>query len=156
MLLPEDFIFVTVKRFLICRGWQILGGEPPNGTSDDIIRIVIRPKSMKGRFHSLGALKVDLISKRGNTLLLTEVKSDYSGYDKRKLDRITTTRLIDLKNALWERCKIREDDIGRIVKSLAFSYGKEYPVDEQYIHFRVRGDGTVLIIKGRQISAIEV
>lgn len=156
MLLPEDFIFVTIKRFLITRGWQILGGEPPNGTSNDIIRIVIRPRSTKGRFHSLGALKVDLISKRGHTLLLTEVKPDYSEYDRRKLDLITTTRLLDLKDALWERCKIHEGDIKSIFKSLAFSYGRKLRVDEQYIHFRVKGDGSVLIIKGKQMSSIEV
>lgn len=151
-LLPEDFIFVTVKQFLSSNGWEIVGGEPPDGTCDDTIRILIRKKSMTGRFHSMGSEKIDLISRKGNVLLLTEIKPDYSEHDKRKLDNIVTNRLLDLKEALWERRKIHLEEIGIIVRSLAFSYGKDYSIDKEYVHLRVKGNGTVFVERGQKMS----
>jgi len=145
-----------MKRFLVSQGWQILGGEPPNGTCNDIIRIAIRPKNAKGRFHSLGSMKVDLVSKRGGTILLLEVKPYYSLRDKRKLELLTTERLSDLMDSLQERCKVNPKDVTCILKGLAFSYGQKHPVDTDFLYFKVRINKSVEVIKGKLLSNVEV
>ena len=40
--LDEGFIFYHVLHFLKKHGWRVIGGEPPDGTSDEVQRIVIR------------------------------------------------------------------------------------------------------------------
>jgi hypothetical protein len=155
-LLPEDFLFVSVKHFLTEQGWKILGGEPPNGTLNDLVRITIRPKGMTGRLHSLGAQKVDLISRKGAILLLTEIKPDYSASDKTKLDNIVGNRLDDLMDALWERCKISAREIRVVLKSLAFSSGRLVPVDNEFIYFRIAKDGKVKVERGSSVPDVGV
>lgn len=153
--LPEDFIFLSVKEYLREKKWQILGGEPPDGTND-IPRIAIRPREAIGRFHSLGAMKVDLISENRRTILLTEVKPRYSRSDKEKLDKILTERRPDLNNALWERCKIPSGEIQAVIGSMGFSAGQRWTMDNTFVYFEVNSDGSISVRKGDQVAWLEV
>jgi hypothetical protein len=154
-VLQEDLVFLSVKSYLRDHGWQILGGEPPDGTND-IIRIAIRPKVGKGRLHSLGAQKVDLISRKGSTILLTEVKPEFSDSDRRKLDKILDEKLPALKDALWERCKIPPEDVKEVVKSLGFSVGSPSRLHDDFVHFEVHKDGSVRVKKGKANLGLDV
>ncbi len=154
-IFPEDFVFLSVKTYLSNRGWQILGGEPPDGTND-IIRIAIRPRVGRGRLHSLGAQKVDLISRKGSIILLTEVKPEFSDSDRRKLDKILLEKLPALKDALWERCRIPPDDVKEVVKSLGFSYGSRSEAHDDFVYFEVHKNGSVSVKGGKASLSLDV
>lgn len=151
--LREDFIFLSIKSYLRSHGWNLLGGEPPDGTSDDLIRIYIRAEGIRDRLHSLGAVKIDLMSVKDGVLLLTEVKPRFSMTDKLKLDLIAGPRKMDLFRALYERCKIEPDRITLIVKSLGFTASSTAKVFPDYVFFCVHSDGTVDLTTGDTVDS---
>lgn len=143
--LREDFVFVSVKRHLSETGWRVIGGEPPDGTADDLIRVYIRPATnARGRLHSLGSQKVDLISIKDGTLLLTELKPSYSEADRKKLDRIAGPMREDLLRAIWQRCKIPPESIKSVVKSLGFTATTRIKMPPGFVVFCVHADGRVV------------
>ena len=68
----ESFIYVETKKLLMELGWTLIAGEPSGG-SDHLPRIEIRDPNMNDK-GSRGSYKVDIISVKNKSLLLTEAK----------------------------------------------------------------------------------
>lgn len=149
--LREDFVFLSVKAYLENSDWRILGGEPPDGTADDLVRICIRAPNASGRLHSLNSLKIDLISIKKGTLLLTEVKPHHSKTDMKKLNLVAGPRRDDLLRAIRERCKIQSESVKSVVKSLGHT-AMQISVPRDFIVFLVHSNGKVTIESGDLID----
>jgi len=150
--LREDFIFLSVERYLRKQSWEILGGEPPDGTSNRFRRIYIRSPGIRPRLHSQDSLKVDLISAKQGILLLSEVKPRYSESDKSKLDIVAGERRNDLFDAIWERCKIPKSSFKSVVKSLAFTAELRVDVPPDFVFFLVYPNQTVVARTGGLVN----
>ena len=101
--IDEGFIFYHVLQFLKIHRWRVIGGEPPDGTSDDVPRIVIRDAKGLGRTHSKNTQKVDLMAFKSKVLLLIELKPSFDLPDKGKLDNLVENRISDVFDAIEER-----------------------------------------------------
>lgn len=151
-LLTEGEIYFYLKKYLTLHGWEIIGGEPPDG-SDDIRRIEIRNKDHKG-IGSTGSLKIDLMCFKGGIVLLIEIKPKYSLSDIEKLNLILNNRLEDLFSALRERCNIEKTDIKATIKCIANSSMENKKAPSDFVAFVVDTSNKVRIEKGKDIPCI--
>lgn len=142
--------------FLKENDWTIIGGEPPDGTSDLMPRIAIRDNSVSGRSHSKNTQKVDIMAFKNNTLLLVELKPSFDKSDKRKLDLLTTKRRNDLLDAIEERTSIKRHNISQIYKGLGFSVGSKFVQPEDYVIFLVSKEEKVKVSKAKNIITNEL
>lgn len=133
-----------------------MGGEPPDGTSDEMPRIPIRDRTSSGRLHSKNTLKIDIMAFRDGILLLIELKSAYDNSDKVKLVTVTTSRKNDLLSAIEERTSIKRHQITQICKCLGFSKASEFPILDDFVIFQVSKTEDVTITKGKNICQMEL
>lgn len=133
-MLTEIEIYLRLKLWLREHTWRILGGEPPGGTDDiPIIEIKDSEHKMKG---SRGSRKIDLVAFRDSYFLLIEVKTIYSCFDIKKLNKIVAERKwrIAFLNALREK-RVFElhgissldetqylDSTSKYIKAVSFNY----------------------------------
>jgi len=88
--LKEPEIYLLAKRLLKKNDWEIIGGEPPDGT-DNIPRIEIHDPNNKNK-GSGGSKKIDLIAFKDEKLLLLELKTYFDATDILKLDDIVSKK----------------------------------------------------------------
>lgn len=99
--MTEDYIHVAMRQYLKNEGWQLIAGEFPGGTDDELNvlsisdPVVARDNSPTPRQHSTGEIIPDLFAYKDGIILVVEAKPKYSAADREKL--------IDLFNAKRER-----------------------------------------------------
>ncbi|MHA1812698.1 MAG: hypothetical protein ACTSYX_04600 [Candidatus Thorarchaeota archaeon] len=161
--MDEQEIYVSMKEFLERLGWDVLGGEPPDGTNV-IPRIEIKDPYYRGK-GSRGSKKIDLISHKAGFLLLTELKSIYDAGDVEKLNRIVADQRWreSLVEALQEKRAF--DRLGidyeresythssrRLVKSVGHLGPSRAPKD--FITFLVQSRHDIRVVFGACIPVI--
>jgi hypothetical protein len=105
-LVREDIIHYAVRKYLRDAGWDLVAGQYPNGSDDELspLNIVDRTVSCDNspdhRRHSSGKLVPDLVAYKNGTLLIIEMKATYSPSDEAKLLSIITDRRDDFLGAL--------------------------------------------------------
>ena len=154
--LDEGFIFYHVLEFLKSQDWRVIGGEPPDGTSDDVPRIVIRDSQRSEKSKNKNTQKIDLMAIKLGQLLLIELKPLFDITDKKKLDNLVDNKITDIFNAIEERTEIKRKDVSKCIKSLGFSNSSEFPDLQDFVLFLVNANGEVHIKKGTNISKFEI
>lgn len=84
--MSEDEIYIYTKEWLIAKGYDILGGQPPNG-SDDIPVVEIKKEKNQNK-GSKGSFKPDLVAKDSKEILVVECKPKYNKDDEEKLNQV--------------------------------------------------------------------
>ena len=84
--MSEDEIYIYTKEWLIAKGYDILGGQPPNG-SDDIPVVEIKKEKNQNK-GSKGSFKPDLVAKDSKEILVVECKPKYDKDDEEKLNQV--------------------------------------------------------------------
>ena len=88
--MSEDEIYVYTKEWLIDKGYEILGGQPPNGSDDfPVVEIKKERNQDKG---SKGSFKPDLIAKNSQEILVVECKPKYDRDDEQKLNQVLANK----------------------------------------------------------------
>lgn len=103
----ETQVFILIKKFLIERGWLIIGGQPPSGT-DYLPVIEIRDPMYKGK-GSKGSYKPDLIAWHQSTLFIIELKPVFSQSDRDKVNEVLTSP--ERIKSFWESLIQRNIDL---------------------------------------------
>ncbi|MDD4178551.1 MAG: hypothetical protein PHH14_00665 [Candidatus Margulisbacteria bacterium] len=134
MHIDESFVYFKTKQYLSDNGWTILAGEPAGG-SDELPRIEIRNPGFRDK-GSKGSYKIDLISQKGDVILLTEIKVTYSHSDITKLNDITSTKNAQLIAALKERLDL-DISLKKIIKSLSLNNLKSSRIPYDFVCFKV-------------------
>lgn len=147
----ESKIYFYIKKYLRLTGWNLLGGEPPDG-SNDLRRIEIRDSKhlVKG---SKGALKIDLIASKGRLLLLIEIKPEFDHSDVDKLNYILDERQRDLFEALLERCHLQKENFDYVIKCLGLNKFKKEQLPHDYTFIHLKDSLKVDILFGRAINS---
>jgi len=148
----EGKIYYFLKNYLINKGWNILAGEPPNG-SNSVPRIEIRSKNRLG-IGSKGSYKIDLISLKLNTLLLIELKPKYNQGDINKLNVVTSERIGDLFDALKERCGLNRDKIKQVVKCIGVNTLGNNTLPSDFLAFLVKGENEIELKYGDNLKPL--
>ena len=84
--MSEDEIYIYTKEWLIAKGYDILGGQPTNG-SDDIPVVEIKKEKNQNK-GSKGSFKPDLVAKDSKEILVVECKPKYDKDDEEKLNQV--------------------------------------------------------------------
>lgn len=149
--MKESKIYFYIKKYLRDTSWNILGGEPPDG-SNDVRRIEIRdPLNLfKG---SKGSLKVDLIASKGPVLLLVEIKPEFDYSDVVKLNYIVNERQKDLFAALLERCHLQKENFDYVIKCLGLTKFKKEQLPNDYMLVHLKDSLKVDILFGKAINS---
>jgi len=104
--LREDTLHVSVRHFVRQAGWQLVAGQYPGGSDDELPPLnVMDPvlacdHSPDPSRHSKNKLTPDLVACKHNIMLIIEMKPTYSLGDERKLEDLLTSRRGDLLSAL--------------------------------------------------------
>lgn len=146
----EDLIHVAVRRFLRQSDWQLIAGQYPNGSDDELPTLYIvdptvaRDRSPDPRRHALDKIVPDIVAYARGILLLAEHKPRYSLEDEKKLENLLTLRRADLILAL--RALV---DSGRVVipipveqlifvPCLGFAANSRFTPNSSFCYFKVR------------------
>lgn len=147
----EDLIHLAVRKFLSRSGWQLIAGQYPGGSDDElpILNIVdpkvARDRSPDPRRHSLDKVVPDIVAYARGVMLLAEHKPRYSFEDEEKLEKLLALRRADLILALKKLI-----DSGRaaidvpveqlvFVPGLGFAANSRYKPNPDFCYFKVRG-----------------
>src|SRR5687768_6366922 len=101
MALREDIIHFYMRRDLRARGWELLGGQYPNGSDDELPAfsvmdpLLARDRSPDHRRHSLNKVVPDLVARNGGLVLVVEAKPTYDREDELKLIALRDLRGYD-------------------------------------------------------------
>lgn len=147
--MTQGEVYYYLKLRLQNNGWELLGGEPPDG-SNALRRIEIRSKQVD-RKGSTGSYKIDLIAKKASYLALIEIYPTYSQKDVDKLNLITGKRIEDLFGALKERCNIEKNEIKTILKCLAL-VDLDKPVPDDFVIFQFKEPEVVELLIGNSME----
>lgn len=146
----EDEIHYSIRAFLKNSGWELIAGQYPNGSDDELPPLNIvdptlaKDNSPDHRRHSKNKLVPDLIAYRGNIMLLIEMKPRYSRDDEKKLDYILSNRYRDFINALHLLRDTRGANVAIAIEDLtivpSLGFGGPYPknVRDDFCYFRVK------------------
>ncbi|WP_226655858.1 hypothetical protein [Pseudalkalibacillus hwajinpoensis] len=150
----ESFIHVGMRYFLKKEGWQLISGQFPGGSDDELYELsivdptVAKDNSPDPRRHSKDEIVPDLIAYKNNMILIVEAKPYYSIEDRDKLIYLLNERNKDLHQALSKF--IRERKITGLpslkevtfAPVLAFSAkakkAKKFNFDNGFFHIRVK------------------
>lgn len=150
LLKREDTIHFVARKFLKEEGWQLLAGEYPNGSDDELHSLRImdpyysRDDSPLYRKHSLNKLVPDLIAYKDSEFLILEMKPSYSEADRKKLIQLISERSTDLVDCLHEFIRRYFPDLEQVVSkskltpALGFRSGVQYPVDKNFAYILVK------------------
>lgn len=156
--LREDYIHFAIRQFLRESDWQLVAGEYPNGSDDELPRLNImdpllaRDNSPDHRRHSKNKLVPDLVAYKDQIIFLVEMKPKYSYEDEKKLLDILEVRYDDLLAGMDELTAT-----GRVtlpvavsecifVPCLGFSHESAYPRKNKFCYFLVRGLNSVVFV----------
>lgn len=147
--MTEGHIHIIVRRELKKLGWRLIAGQYPGGSDDELHSlsivdpIVARDDSPDPRRHSENKLIPDLIALKNNSLLIIEMKPDYSESDRNKLNELINERLDNLFDALRKfalernfQC-ISQPETLNIIPTLAFSSKSNYCHDLSFLYILV-------------------
>ena len=147
--MTEGHIHIAVRRELKKLGWNLIAGQYPGGSDDDLHSlhivdpIVARDDSPDPRRHSENKLVPDLVALKNNSLLIIEMKPDYSKSDKEKLNELINKRIDNLFDALRKfahdrdfQC-ISQPEALKIIPTLAFSSKSNYCQDSNFLYILV-------------------
>lgn len=124
-MISESEIYVRMKHFLVRRGWDLLGGDPPDGT-DDIPVIEVKPPRNVGK-GSLSSKKPDLVAHRCSKIMLLELKSSFSLSDIHKLNEL-------VEEKIWRRRIHGALEEKKVLERSQVNMGKgEFESEETYI-----------------------
>jgi hypothetical protein len=84
--LNETQVYISVKNYLLEKGWHVIGGQPPSGT-DHLPVIEIRDPTYKGK-GSKGSYKPDLIAWHNSKLVIIELKPSFNQPDRAKVNGV--------------------------------------------------------------------
>jgi hypothetical protein len=124
--LREDQIHLAVRRFLKERSWQLVAGQYPNGSDDELHALnIVDPllacdHSPDHRRHSKNKFVPDLVACKGNKMLIIEMKPTYSRRDEEKLMKLLSERRPHLLSALKDLVETRGVKIQSEISDLVF------------------------------------
>jgi len=161
----EDEIYLLTKRWVIGRDFQILGGQPPNGTdSFPVIEIKSEKSITKG---SRTSFKPDLVVATADLLMIVECKPQFNGADIAKLKEISESngRLHALVNEIRQRrcLERREHNLSELTDEelvqrtrFCVSYsGDHHPVSNIYsLVFNDSGSVSTLYLGHKVVDTI--
>lgn len=146
----EDLIHVAVRRFLRQRGWQLIAGQYPNGSDDELPALnivdptIARDRSPDPRRHALDKIVPDIVAYNRSILILAEHKPRYSVEDELKLENLLTLRRADLMLALRMLVESGRATIPVTVEqlvfvpALGFAANSRYTPNPNFCYFKVR------------------
>jgi hypothetical protein len=145
----EGFIHVAVRRFLVRNGWQLIAGQYPNGSDDEVPALyvvdpaVARDRSPDPRRHSSDKIVPDIVALSRGILLIAEHKPKYSAEDEKKLINLLTLRRADLISALRSLTEggraiipVPIEDL-IFIPCLGFAAGTSYVNNPDFCYFKV-------------------
>lgn len=162
----QDIIHVSVREFLKTKGWNLVAGQYPNGSDNELPTLnVVDPilacdNSPDPRRHSKNKYVPDLVAYKENVMFLIEMDSHYSLKDERKLERLLFQRRNDLLAALRVFVKVRgvefpakiEDFV--FVPCLGFGYPEDFIPNPDFCYFKVAGLYSVTFEGNQEIQDI--
>ena len=160
--LREDLIHFAVRRFLKERGWQLVAGQYPNGSDDELHPLnIVDPllacdNSPDHRRHSKNKFVPDLVACKGSNMLIVEMKPTYSRKDEAKLIKLLSERRPHLLSALEDLVETRgvklQSEIADLVfvPALGFSGPAPYQRNQGICYIRVRSQSSV-VFQGNEI-----
>lgn len=145
----EDIIHYSVRQFLKNAGWQLIAGQYPDGSDDElpplniVDKALARDNSPDPRRHSMNKYVPDLVACKQRLVLLIEMKPTYSLSDEQKLETLISERYQDLLSALDDLIRQRRVKLtfplGEIsfVPCLGFGVSSSYKPNPDFCYFRV-------------------
>ena len=152
MKITESFVHVAMRQYLKSEGWQLIAGEYPGGSDDELYVLSVmdpelaRDNSPDPRRHSEGEIIPDLFAYKEGTMLVIEAKPKYSVSDKEKLRDLIENKRELLISSLRKFCcehdlltGVRFETI-QYVPVLAFGNERfiEHPEEEGFAHIYVK------------------
>lgn len=146
----EDLIHLAVRRSLRRSGWQLVAGQYPNGSDDELPTLhIVDPavacdRSPDPRRHALDKIVPDIVAYARGILFLAEHKPRYSLEDEKKLQYLLTLRRADLILALKALANSGRAAIPTPVEQLVFVPCLGFAANSRYIpnpnfcYFKVR------------------
>lgn len=152
MKITESFVHVAMRQYLKSEGWQLIAGEYPGGSDDELYVLsimdpeVARDNSPDPRRHSEGEIIPDLFAFKDGTMLVIEAKPKYSFSDKEKLRELIDNKRELLISSLRKFCYEHDLLVGvqfdaiRFVPVLAFGNEQflEYSEEKGFAHLYVK------------------
>lgn len=102
MIINESYIHIAIRNFFRSRSWQLIAGEFPGGSDDELQALNItdlalaKDNSPDPRRHSKGKFVPDLFVRKGKIILVIEAKPNYSIKDEQKLIELLINRKQEL------------------------------------------------------------
>ena len=164
--LREDVIHYAVRQFLSKSSWELIAGQYPNGSDDELPPLNImdpelaKDNSPDHRRHSMNKVVPDLVAIKGMQILLIEMKPAYSASDAAKLSELISIRKEDLIASLLELQNIRKASFPypirdfTFVPALGFSVLPKRALDEKFCYFLVSSATNVRFIGNALVNEI--
>jgi len=96
----EDVVWWTLYERFSDKGWKIVGGQPPKGTSPvDVVRLRLKT-SARGGFSGFIP---DLIANKENVVIVFECKPKMSVENEVKLDRVFSIFSVTVRSSIVPR-----------------------------------------------------
>jgi hypothetical protein len=140
--MKEDEIYLLTKKLVLGQGFEILGGQPPNGTDRfPVIEIKSLEHEQKG---SKSSYKPDLVVANSEMLMIIECKPSFDLGDVSKLREISLSdkRLRALINELRQRRSLerrnnplalfRDSDLINTIRYCVAYSGEFHAIDDIY------------------------
>ncbi len=168
MITREDFIHFHARQALAKNGWQLIAGQYPNGSDDELPSLNImdpalaRDHSPDHRRHSQNKLVPDLVAHKGGYILIVEAKPRYNVADEGKLQIILNDRRIDFVTSLQNLIKIRKLNIAAdvnkmsLVPCLCFSAPLSYETKPGFSYFVIRSKTKRLVCNNLMPPEFEI
>lgn len=162
----EDLIHVAVRRYLRHNNWQLIAGQFPNGSDDELPSlnvldpIVARDNSPAPRHHSLDKIVPDIVAYSQGILLLAEHKPHYSFSDEQKIENLLEYRQDHLITALHSLVNSGRATIPVPIESLifvpclGFASDSRFNVNPNFCYFKVEDLDTVEFIGNNVIPTL--
>jgi hypothetical protein len=164
--LREDLIHFAIRKFLKGKGWQLIAGQYPNGSDDElpplniVDPVLARDDSPDCRRHSKNKVVPDVVSCKLATMLFIEAKPRYSIEDEKKLVDLLSQRKEHVEMALQDICKTRgivlPVQINELVfiPCLGFSYGSDFRRNSKFCYFLVKDVDSVAFIGNAHVKCL--
>lgn len=161
----EDHIHYHVRSYLKEKVWQLIAGQYPNGSDDELPPLNVvdpalaRDNSPDHRRHSLHKLVPDLVAIKQNKMLIIEFKPTYYHQDEIKLKELLGIRRNDLLSALQQLIKrgvtfeFPLEDY-TMIPCLGFSGLSKFTKDTEFCYFLVDAAGEVLFLGNLQLGEL--
>ncbi len=123
----EGYIHVAMRGFFKRQGWQLIAGQYPGGTDDELAVLnivdldVARDNSPDPRRHSKGKFVPDLFVRKNNEILIIEAKPRFSMEDREKLIELMNEKREELIVAFQKFVIERKIEIPYTISEIQFT-----------------------------------